>query len=88
MKNINCLLVRSNGLTVSFQAAGWVAAARKMLESIDSIDVDARQGFGPGVEKVFTSTGSSLEEHKVWELREALKDGTLAKIDGHLNQIR
>jgi len=64
-KNINAVLIRNNGQTVTFQSLTWKHAGEESLREIDRVDDDAHM-----FAKFFFSTGDSLQEYTVNELNE------------------
>ena len=71
---INILAVRENAMPVTTQADTWKDAARLVIDWVDRPIFN----YVAPIARVFMSDGKTgLEEHRISDLRKALKAGTI-----------
>jgi hypothetical protein len=70
---LNVVLVRRNGMAVTFTTTGWKRFAEMVLDEVES---SKKLGWPP-IEQVFVSAGERLERHKVEDLRADLAAGRI-----------
>lgn len=69
MQTINVVLIRTSGLTVTFQADDWHDAYRRAVIAFDDSMARNRECGDQHIERCFMSSGERLEEHSFKDMR-------------------